>query len=442
MSGFGKCWDCRESHLLCDLPKVMSVDRQISDMCRWAHVTRVLCAKHKNASWVFSLGDLVLESLFCAQRLLWYIRIAYLGCSAEVRGTRVGPPWRIELCCAKWFGLFLCVTTFWRRGWPISYPYYRSIPSNRPAVWVPAGTDGKHNYNITSMPEKLLLTIANDRFYLNLPGRLFKTSLLPYQTLGPLARRRLLRWTRTWLLRRAYNLKDKPLGRLIKRQTKAIAQCVTRLHQLREHWDFDNYSLDQAIKDQLIEQCNSTRLRRRLLCEKSTASRSSFLDIARSMESANFQATNIENDSSQERSENAHQLTRPTISEEDKRQQCTHCGNQRDHQPRTPDALLFVRHVRSAESYTILDTYVWKEPQIQVTQMANGQRYPRPGMFVILQMRMNVTRHFISTLTKQTQTSQLPFNVHQFKFVLILVQQRTQLTMQHKRRLVPQKQCL
>ena len=24
MSGFGKCCDCRESHLLCDLPKVLT----------------------------------------------------------------------------------------------------------------------------------------------------------------------------------------------------------------------------------------------------------------------------------------------------------------------------------------------------------------------------------------------------------------------------------
>ena len=45
-----------------------SVDRQISGMCGWARLTRKLCAKHKNASWVFSLVDFVLESLFCAQK--------------------------------------------------------------------------------------------------------------------------------------------------------------------------------------------------------------------------------------------------------------------------------------------------------------------------------------------------------------------------------------
>ena len=66
------------------------------------------------------------------------------------------------------------------------------------------------------------------------------------------------------------------------------------------------------------------------------------------MESANFQAANIENASPQENSEFAHQLTTPTLSEEeqanftsDQRQQCTHCGNQPDHQPRTPKCPAF-----------------------------------------------------------------------------------------------------
>ena len=46
-----------------------SVDRLISGTCDWARVTGILCAKHKNASWVLSLGDFVFESLCCAQRL-------------------------------------------------------------------------------------------------------------------------------------------------------------------------------------------------------------------------------------------------------------------------------------------------------------------------------------------------------------------------------------
>ena len=65
MSGFRKCCDCHESHLLCDLSKTLTDKTQV---CGWAHVTRIVCAKHKNASWVFSVGDFVLESLFRAQR--------------------------------------------------------------------------------------------------------------------------------------------------------------------------------------------------------------------------------------------------------------------------------------------------------------------------------------------------------------------------------------
>ena len=45
----------------------------------------------------------------------------------------------MELCSAKCFGLLLCVTIFWRRGWPRSHPYHRLIPSNRPTEWVPLG---------------------------------------------------------------------------------------------------------------------------------------------------------------------------------------------------------------------------------------------------------------------------------------------------------------
>ena len=110
---------------------------------------------------------------------------------------------------------------------------------------------------------------------------------------------------------------------------ESIFQYVTRLRRLGEHCDFDKYSLDEAIKDQLIKHFHSNTLRRRLLREKSTVSPSrSLIDIARSIESANFQAANIENASSQELG--IRSLTTPTLSEEeqanftsDKRQQCT-----------------------------------------------------------------------------------------------------------------------
>ena len=41
-------------------------------------ITRKLYAKHKNASWVFSVGDFVLEGLFCAQRL-WILNLVFLA---------------------------------------------------------------------------------------------------------------------------------------------------------------------------------------------------------------------------------------------------------------------------------------------------------------------------------------------------------------------------
>ena len=51
MSGLRKCCDCRKSHLLCDLPKALTDKTQVYG---WARVSRILCAKHKNASWVFN----------------------------------------------------------------------------------------------------------------------------------------------------------------------------------------------------------------------------------------------------------------------------------------------------------------------------------------------------------------------------------------------------
>ena len=50
--------------------------RRCWQVCGWARVTRKLCAKHKNASWVFSVGDFALESLFCAQRL-WILNLVF-----------------------------------------------------------------------------------------------------------------------------------------------------------------------------------------------------------------------------------------------------------------------------------------------------------------------------------------------------------------------------
>ena len=41
----------------------------LSEVFRKALLSLILCAKLKNASWVFSVGYFVLESLFCAQKL-------------------------------------------------------------------------------------------------------------------------------------------------------------------------------------------------------------------------------------------------------------------------------------------------------------------------------------------------------------------------------------
>ena len=61
MSGFEKCCDCRESHLLCDLPKVLTDKSQVC-------AVELLLLEYFVSS-IKTLRDFVLESLFCAQRL-------------------------------------------------------------------------------------------------------------------------------------------------------------------------------------------------------------------------------------------------------------------------------------------------------------------------------------------------------------------------------------
>ena len=70
MSGFRKCCDCRESHLSCDYGKCWQTN------LRYVRLTscyqNTLC--QTNSSWVFILGDFLLESLLCAQRL-WILNL-------------------------------------------------------------------------------------------------------------------------------------------------------------------------------------------------------------------------------------------------------------------------------------------------------------------------------------------------------------------------------
>ena len=140
---------------------------------------------------------------------------------------------------------------------------------------------------------------------------------------------------------------------------ETVDQFITRLRRLGENCEFDKYSLDEAIKDQLIEHCHSATLRRRLLREKSSATLNSLIEIARATESANFQAANMENSeniSQQPSVEQAHQfrvhadaaVTEDHKDEEqanftfgDRKRPCTHCGNVADHKPRTPKCPAF-----------------------------------------------------------------------------------------------------
>ena len=116
-----------------------------------------------------------------------------------------------------------------------------------------------------------------------------ETSSLRYKTLGPLTRRRLLRWTRTSLLRRASNSNNTPFARLIKRQTNRLLNT--------SHNYADWASIVTSINTRSTRLLRTSKLNIAIpphLVDASTASLSSLLDIARSMELANFQAANIE----------------------------------------------------------------------------------------------------------------------------------------------------
>ena len=67
MSGFRKCCDCRETHLLCDLPKVLTDRSQVCAVELVLPEYFVPIVKTLRECLV-SIGDFLLESLFCAQR--------------------------------------------------------------------------------------------------------------------------------------------------------------------------------------------------------------------------------------------------------------------------------------------------------------------------------------------------------------------------------------
>ena len=73
MSSFRKCCDCRESHLLCDLPKVLTDKSQV---CAVELLLPEYFVPSIKTLCLFTLGDFLLESLylFCAQRF-WILNL-------------------------------------------------------------------------------------------------------------------------------------------------------------------------------------------------------------------------------------------------------------------------------------------------------------------------------------------------------------------------------
>ena len=72
-----------------------------------------------------------------------------------------------------------------------------------------------------------------------------------------------------------------------------IAPYITRLLDLARTCNFNNYNADQAVVDQVISKCHSTKLRRRLLRETDLKV-DTLLNIAQGIEIADKQASVIE----------------------------------------------------------------------------------------------------------------------------------------------------
>ena len=237
-------------------------------------------------------------------------------------------------------------TIFWRRGWRKLPRYHPSILTNRRATSAHAGLAGKLVYNTTSMQEELQSTIANERCFFTSRARLFKTSFVG--STGTTYEEALNSLDVYFTPQTNLQFERHSFCQAHQAANEPVDQLITRQRRLGENCEFDKYSLDEAIKDQLIEHCYSTTLRRRLLREKSSSTLNSLIEIARSTESANFQAANIENTSPQAPLGNAHQFATQTEDEEqanftfgDRKRPCTHGGNVANHKPRTPKCPAF-----------------------------------------------------------------------------------------------------
>nr|XP_022310912.1 uncharacterized protein LOC111116221 [Crassostrea virginica] len=85
-------------------------------------------------------------------------------------------------------------------------------------------------------------------------------------------------------------------------QTESVDQFVTRLKQKAEHCNFDN--ADEQIRDQVIEKCRSSHLRRKLLEKGGDLTLEQTLTTARAFEQSQQQASGIEGGKSLEASVN------------------------------------------------------------------------------------------------------------------------------------------
>lgn len=106
-------------------------------------------------------------------------------------------------------------------------------------------------------------------------------------------------------------------------ESETADQFVMKLFQLSEHCDFGE-AKEEHIRDQLIDKCKSHNLRKKLLEAGGTLTLQKAREIARSMEAAERQAKQIENDS---RGEHVHTLEdHHHVSGRGKRGCCYRCG--------------------------------------------------------------------------------------------------------------------
>ena len=106
-------------------------------------------------------------------------------------------------------------------------------------------------------------------------------------------------------------------------ESETADQFVMKLFQLSEHCEFGE-AKEEHIRDQLIDKCKSHNLRKKLLEAGGTLTLQKAREIARSMEAAERQAKQIENDS---RGEHVHTLEdHHHVSGRGKRGCCYRCG--------------------------------------------------------------------------------------------------------------------